>query len=161
MFYCVIKIIDYKQQEENTMRKLYYNVEIKIWNNDGYPENSQNLKLKNKGFLVVEIDNGKILSMEGLLTRDYMYADVEDDGIMLHYYEFGVELYDIEQFGLDELFTYDLNLDEELPLHLDLETETMLIKFFTERKIENNNLQQEYERRLDNYKHSSIYTGEW
>lgn len=55
MFYCVIKIIDYKQQEENTMRKLYYNVEIKVWNNDGYPENSQNLKLKNKGFLVVKL----------------------------------------------------------------------------------------------------------
>ena len=37
------------------MRKLYYNVEIKVWNNDGYPENSQNLKLKNKGFLVVKL----------------------------------------------------------------------------------------------------------
>ena len=55
MFYCVIKIIDYKQQEENTMRKLYYNVEIKVWNNDGYPENSQNLKLKNKGFWLLKL----------------------------------------------------------------------------------------------------------
>lgn len=146
------------------MRKLYYEVDVTVWNNECYSENNQNLKFKNKGFLVVEIDNGKILSIEGLLTRDYMYADVEDNGISLHYYEFEFELDNngiLYYTELDELFTYELDLDEELPLYLDLETETMLIKLFTESKIDDNNLQQEYEKRLYNYKHSSIYTGEW
>ena len=147
------------------MRK-YYEVEVTVWNknNECYSENNQKLKFNNKGFLVVEIDNGKILSIEGLLTRDYMYVDVEDNGIRLHYYEFEFELDNngiLYYKKLDELFTYELDLDDELPLYLDLEIETMLIKLFTERKIDDNNLQQEYEKRLANYKYSSIYTGEW
>lgn len=142
------------------MRKMYYDVKISVKEGATKPLNSGQYEFVNNGFLIVELKKGKIEGIEGLLTRDYIYADVEDDGIILHYYELGFDN-DYSSVGLDELFTCELELNEEIPLNFEIETETMLIRFETTIKVTDLQEQAKYDECLSDYKHSPVYTGEW
>lgn len=42
--------------------------------------------MANYGFIVVRISNGKLVSLDGVLTFDYLRGNIMDNGICLEYY---------------------------------------------------------------------------
>lgn len=134
------------------MRKLFYNVKIVVKDND---YNDETRMFRNEGFLIVSIDNSKIVGIEGLLTRDYIIVVLEKNELVLKYYEL-----DVDSGYLQEIFNIILEEDEEIPLNLQLETDSMIIDFYTTATIRDADVKKHYEFLLEEFKQSSIYLRE-
>ena len=65
--------------------------------------------MKNEGFIVVEIDDNKIIKMEGIFTGDYLAADIKDDVIILDYY---TREDDMEEY--QKKFSIELNINSKI-----------------------------------------------
>ena len=134
------------------MRKFFYNVKIVVKDND---YNDETKIFKNEGFLIVSIDNGKVEKIEGLLTRDYIIATLEENELVMKYYEL-----DVDSGYLQEIFNIILEGDEEIPLNLRLASDSMFIDFYTTATIRNPDVKKYYEFLLEEFKQSSIYARE-
>lgn len=134
------------------MRKFFYNVKIVVKDND---YNDETKIFKNEGFLIVSIDNGKVEKIEGLLTRDYIIATLEENELVMKYYEL-----DVDSGYLQEIFNIILEEDEEIPLNLRLASDSMFIDFYTTATIKDSDVKKYYEFLLEEFKQSSIYARE-
>ncbi len=134
------------------MRKLFYDVKIVVKDND-YSDETR--IFKNEGFLIVSINNGKVEKIEGLLTRDYIIATLEENELVMKYYEL-----DVDSGCLQEIFNIILEEDEEIPLNLRLASDSMFIDFYTTATIKDSDVKKYYKFLLEEFKQSSIYVRE-
>ena len=67
----------------------------------------------NYGFIVVKISNGKLVSLDGVLTYDYLHGNMMDNGICLEYYSGD------QDYQLSEEWSFIImESDFELPINL-------------------------------------------
>lgn len=67
----------------------------------------------NYGFIVVRISNGQLVSLDGVLTFDYLHGNIMDNGICLEYYSGD------QNYQLSEEWSFIIKeSDFELPINL-------------------------------------------
>ena len=87
--------------------------------------------MANEGFLRVKLEEDNISSIEGVLTEDYIVANIKNDVIILNYY---VKEEDIGEYKKE--FAMELSRDDiELPLHLIAESDFITVEINTKYKI--------------------------
>ena len=111
--------------------------------------------MKNEGFIVVEIDDNKIIKMEGIFTGDYLAADIKDDVIMLDYY---TREDDMEEYQKEFSIELDIN-SIELPLNVSAESDFITIEISTEHMILKSDEKVKCERILSEFKNNVFKKG--
>lgn len=69
--------------------------------------------MANYGFITVRISNGQLVSLDGVLTFDYLHGNIMDNGICLEYYS-GDQNYQLSE----EWSFFIKESDFELPINL-------------------------------------------
>ena len=83
-------------------KTLYYRLQVKVEE-----------IMVNYGFIVVRISNGQLVSLDGVLTFDYLHGNIMDNGICLEYYSGD------QNYQLSEEWSFIIKeSDFELPINL-------------------------------------------
>lgn len=97
--YWLLKIAGGQNMKEKT---LYYRILVKVEE-----------IMANYGFITVRISNGQLVSLDGVLTFDYLHGNIMDNGICLEYYS-GDQNYQLSE----EWSFFIKESDFELPINL-------------------------------------------
>lgn len=97
--YWLLKIAGGQNMKEKT---LYYRILVKV-----------EKIMVNYGFITVRISNGQLVSLDGVLTFDYLHGNIMDNGICLEYYS-GDQNYQLSE----EWSFFIKESDFELPINL-------------------------------------------
>lgn len=110
----------------------------------------------NEGYIIAQIENGKLLSLEGVFTCDFLRTKISEEEIVLQYY-LNAEGY--------ELFVHDFDVsisrkDFELPLNIEDGVDVgfdgieyhRAVSFKTQYEIEDVERIKMYQREINRYK---------
>lgn len=126
------------------MKTLYYAVKIR---DIGF--------MSNEGFIIVKLEKNKIKSIEGILTEDFIIADINNSSILLNYYarEDDIGEY-LKEFSID----LDYN-DIEIPLNITIDLNFKTVEIQTVKKIEEKDKQNNCEKILQEIKNNVFKKG--
>lgn len=126
------------------MKTLYYAVKIR---DIGF--------MSNEGFIIVKLEKNKIKSIEGILTEDFIIADINNSSILLNYYarEDDIGEY-LKEFSID----LDYN-DIEIPLNITIDLDFKTVEIQTVKKIEEKDKQNNCEKILQELKNNVFKKG--
>lgn len=126
------------------MKTLYYAVKIR---DIGF--------MSNEGFIIVKLEKNKIKSIEGILTEDFIIADINNSSILLNYYarEDDIGEY-LKEFSID----LDYN-DIEIPLNIRIDLDFKTVEIQTVKKIEEKDKQNNCEKILQEIKNNVFKKG--
>lgn len=126
------------------MKTLYYVVKIR---DIGF--------MSNEGFIIVKLEKNKIKSIEGILTEDFIIADINNSSILLNYYarEDDIGEY-LKEFSID----LDYN-DIEIPLNITIDLNFKTVEIQTVKKIEEKDKQNNCEKILQEIKNNVFKKG--
>lgn len=126
------------------MKTLYYAVKIR---DIGF--------MSNEGFIIVKLEKNKIKSIEGILTEDFIIADINNSSILLNYYarEDDIGEY-LKEFSID----LDYN-DIEIPLNIRIDLDFKTVEIQTVKKIEEKDKQNNCEKILQELKNNVFKKG--
>lgn len=111
----------------------------------------------NEGFLIVNLDGERIISMEGVLTCDYIKAKMEKDNLIIKYYALDDYFQTlVEEFKIQICYE---NLEIPLNIRVSNYNETT-IEIKTTRKISNNEIKKKYDERLKKFKENNVFQEE-
>ena len=128
-------------------KTLYYSVEIKEIG-----------AMINQGFIIVKINNGEIISLEGVFTRDYLVAEIEKDNICFKYYSRYEEIGDYEEEWEILMALTDFELPINLEAHIETEYEQAIFQIKTLRPIVEQEKKQRCESILEELKNNNVFT---
>lgn len=110
-------------------------------------------KMRNDGFIVVEIENDKIVSVDGMFTNDYIRSILREKHIAIEYYcwDYRIKLYVGE-------VRVPIKLEEvKLPLNVEITTpEGEEFQIETLEQVTDEELSKYYQEKLEKFK-NSIY----
>lgn len=126
------------------MKTLYYVVKIR---DIGF--------MSNEGFIIVKLEKNRIKSIEGILTEDFIIADINNNSILLNYYtrEDYIGEY-LKEFSID----LDYN-DIEIPLNITIDLNFKTVEIQTVKKIEEKDKQNNCEKILQDIKNNVFKKG--
>lgn len=126
------------------MKTLYYVVKIR---DIGF--------MSNEGFIIVKLEKNRIKSIEGILTEDFIIADINNSSILLNYYarEDDIGEY-LKEFSID----LDYN-DIEIPLNITIDLDFKTVEIQTVKKIEEKDKQNNCEKILQELKNNVFKKG--
>ena len=126
------------------MKTLYYVVKIR---DIGF--------MSNEGFIIVKLEKNRIKSIEGILTEDFIIADINNNSILLNYYtrEDDIGEY-LKEFSID----LDYN-DIEIPLNITIDLNSKTVEIQTVKKIEEKDKQNNCEKILQDIKNNVFKKG--
>lgn len=126
------------------MKTLYYVVKIR---DIGF--------MSNEGFIIVKLEKNRIKSIEGILTEDFIIADINNNSILLNYYtrEDDIGEY-LKEFSID----LDYN-DIEIPLNITIDLNFKTVEIQTVKKIEEKDKQNNCEKILQEIKNNVFKKG--
>lgn len=126
------------------MKTLYYVVKIR---DIGF--------MSNEGFIIVKLEKNRIKSIEGILTEDFIIADINNNSILLNYYtrEDYIGEY-LKEFSID----LDYN-DIEIPLNITIDLNSKTVEIQTVKKIEEKDKQNNCEKILQDIKNNVFKKG--
>lgn len=126
------------------MKTLYYAVKIR---DIGF--------MANEGFIIVKLEKNRIKSIEGILTEDFIIADINNNSILLNYYarEDDIGEY-LKEFSID----LDYN-DIEIPLNITIDLNSKTVEIQTVKKIEEKDKQNNCEKILQDIKNNVFKKG--
>ncbi|MEI3395514.1 MAG: hypothetical protein V8R82_07485 [Clostridia bacterium] len=109
--------------------------------------------MRNDGFIVVEIENDKIVSVDGMFTNDYIRSILREKHIAIEYYcwDYRIKLYVGE-------VRVPIKLEEvKLPLNVEITTpEGEEFQIETLEQVTDEELSKYYQEKLEKFK-NSIY----
>lgn len=126
------------------MKTLYYAVKIR---DIGF--------MANEGFIIVKLEKNRIKSIEGILTEDFIIADINNNSILLNYYarEDDIGEY-LKEFSID----LDYN-DIEIPLNITIDLDFKTVEIQTVKKIVETDKQNNCEKILQEIKNNVFKKG--
>lgn len=126
------------------MKTLYYAVKIR---DIGF--------MSNEGFIIVKLEKNKIKSIEGILTEDFIIADINNNSILLNYYarEDDIGEY-LKEFSID----LDYN-DIEIPLNITMDLDFKTVEIQTVKEIVETDKQNNCEKILQEIKNNVFKKG--
>lgn len=126
------------------MKTLYYVVKIR---DIGF--------MSNEGFIIVKLEKNRIKSIEGILTEDFIIADINNNSILLNYYtrEDYIGEY-LKEFSIE----LDYN-DIEIPLNITIDLNFKTVEIQTVKKIEEKDKQNNCEKILQDIKNNVFKKG--
>lgn len=126
------------------MKTLYYAVKIR---DIGF--------MSNEGFIIVKLEKNKIKSIEGILTEDFIIADINNNSILLNYYarEDDIGEY-LKEFSID----LDYN-DIEIPLNITIDLDFKTVEIQTVKEIVETDKQNNCEKILQEIKNNVFKKG--
>lgn len=126
------------------MKTLYYAVKIR---DIGF--------MANEGFIIVKLEKNKIKSIEGILTEDFIIADINNNSILLNYYarEDDIGEY-LKEFSID----LDYN-DIEIPLNITIDLDFKTVEIQTVKEIVETDKQNNCEKILQEIKNNVFKKG--
>lgn len=126
------------------MKTLYYAVKIR---DIGF--------MANEGFIIVKLEKNRIKSIEGILTEDFIIADINNNSILLNYYtrEDYIGEY-LKEFSID----LDYN-DIEIPLNITIDLDFKTVEIQTVKKIVETDKQNNCEKILQEIKNNVFKKG--
>lgn len=126
------------------MKTLYYAVKIR---DIGF--------MTNEGFIIVKLEKNRIKSIEGILTEDFIIADINNNSILLNYYarEDDIGEY-LKEFSID----LDYN-DIEIPLNITIDLDFKTVEIQTVKEIVETDKQNNCEKILQEIKNNVFKKG--
>lgn len=126
------------------MKTLYYAVKIR---DIGF--------MANEGFIIVKLEKNRIKSIEGILTEDFIIADINNNSILLNYYarEDDIGEY-LKEFSID----LDYN-DIEIPLNITIDLDFKTVEIQTVKEIVETDKQNNCEKILQEIKNNVFKKG--
>ena len=111
--------------------------------------------MSNEGFIIVKLEKNRIKSIEGILTEDFIIADINNNSILLNYYtrEDYIGEY-LKEFSID----LDYN-DIEIPLNITIDLNSKTVEIQTVKKIEEKDKQNNCEKILQDIKNNVFKKG--
>lgn len=108
----------------------------------------------NDGFIVAQInDDGKLRNMEGILTDDYLKAEVIEKEQII---KITIYFKNYESGNMEEFITIDVN-DEEFELPICLNVKNVENLFFELRIVEKIHPAMKYMKRLEMFKKNNVF----
>lgn len=129
-------------------KTLYYNVIIK--------EKFQDYQMHNDGFIIVNLDGERLLGIEGVVTCDYIKAEMREDNLFMVYYSFDCET----QMMVEDFETIIPKENIELPFNIKFMKGSDVVKITTEERITNHETKKKYEEILKKFKKNSVFQEE-
>lgn len=113
-------------------------------------------EMYNEGFLIVKIDDERLLSIEGIITCDYIQGEMKEDNIFMVYYALDYE----SQILIEDFSAIIPKENIEIPINLRMKIGGDVIEIITKRKITNNAIKKKYEETLKEFKENSVFQKE-
>ena len=125
-------------------KALYYDIELEEFG-----------KMYNNGFIIAEIEDGRVTNVEGVITCDFLKAEInKDNGITFEYYTLKYNVQPLEE----EFEFYIKQEDLELPINMEVLTDDKRkIKLSTKRSIFESKTKEEYIRILEEFKQNNVF----
>ena len=127
-------------------KTLYYNVICR-----------EHYHMYNDGFLIVDIEDERILSIEGILTCDYIKAEGNETHIIMKYYNFDYSTQTLMEYFMTIIPQYVIEKIFNIRIMLD---DGNIIDITTTRKITNKETKKKYKEILKEFKENSVFQKE-
>ena len=111
-------------------------------------------RMKNNGFIIAEIEDNKIISLEGILTLDYLVARIDKNYIFLEYYVIDENF---KKYIKDKVIQIRKE-DIVLPLMLNIQADGEILEIRTSNRISDSDLVNRYQNDLKNLKSNVFET---